>query len=97
MVPDGQRQPKDECAQCSVCRDYVATDEAIVCTDCHRSEVNAAEDSSFSEGYTEAEREGPGWDAIRDWARRKKMMGEFDDKMVALFELCADDLEVGHG
>ena len=81
-------------AVCTECDKDIALGERMICRDCE----TAAEECAFDEGRYQAENErenNP--DLIREWAQRRFVMGQISRELRDELELCAADIEVGHG
>jgi hypothetical protein len=86
-----------------------ATPTEVTCEDCDEVIKPGARASCFAcsgEAIVYAEEEAraderkahePAQKAIREWAHRRFLMGQITREVRAELELCADDIEVGHG
>lgn len=86
--------PKHLIAVCSECDKDIKLGDRMVCRDCE----TAGEEEAFENGAQEASEENDSAaQEIRDWAARRQLLGQISKEVRAELELCADDIEVGHG
>ena len=79
---------------CEDCDKVIEPDDRVSCFDCASNEVYFAEAEARAD-----ERRGhaPASIQIREWAKRRHLMGQISREVRAELELCADDIECGHG
>jgi hypothetical protein len=89
-------EPLPECNNCG----RGIEDRHLLCHRCVSDRIEEDTEDAVHRAYVDAEKEalsnvgGP----VREWADRQKMLGNIDRKtfeLFELFELCAEDLEVG--
>lgn len=79
---------------CDSCDGEIAPGAVANCGTCTADAIGCAE------AELEADHEGEtvkAADEIREWAARRFLMGQISAAVRAELELCADDIEVGHG
>jgi hypothetical protein len=79
---------------CDECDKVIHADELAVCIGC--SEAAASDAASEAEQETHEECHTDAGE-IRKWAARRHLMGQISREVREQLELCADDIEVGHG
>lgn len=79
---------------CDDCSAVLKPTSHAVCRKCHREAIRSAEYDAGQEAKEEAVAEGG---CIREWAARRFAMGQISAAVRAELELCAEDVEVGHG
>lgn len=80
---------------CDYCDVELRPTGHAVCLKCHRS---AIQDAEFDARVEEAkEHHEPAGKTIREWAARRHLMGQISRDVRTELELCAEDIEVGHG
>jgi hypothetical protein len=83
----------------------IPTSTEVTCDDCGtelKPKMSATCGSCFAEAVLAAadevvEARPDHGEAIRDWAARRFLLGQISKEVRAELELCAEDIEVGHG
>lgn len=80
--------------ECDDCGKDLTTARAAHCDAC----FDAAVEHDVQEGLSAIEDDRPDiGEAVRDWAANQLLLGRISRETKELFDLCADDIEVGHG
>lgn len=86
--------PEVKVLACDDCDVELKPTAKAICFSCHRSAISEAAEDAFHEAKKEHD---PAGKAIREWAARRQLLGQISKEVRAELELCADDIEVGHG
>jgi hypothetical protein len=79
---------------CEDCSKVIAPGARASCLKCCRELIESAEDDARTEA---AKEHTPAGKAIREWATRRHLLGQISAEVRAELELCAEDIECGHG
>lgn len=79
---------------CEDCDKRIPFGAKVLCTVCLSHAIETAEHDAFEKAKQENEAEA---DHIREWAKRRHLMGQISHVVYVELDLCADDIEYGHG
>lgn len=85
---------EDESRKCSDCRKRFSDAENFYCQTCVNDAVTCAEAEAAAD--KEAEMETPA-EGLREWAKRRHILGQITREVFVALEQCADDMEAHHG
>ena len=86
--------PEPTEVKCEDCRKMINPGNSALCQKCVGDAIETAEFEAREEAEEENE---PSAKQIREWAHRRFIMGQISREVREELELCATDIECGHG